>query len=156
MRPRILLIALLISLPAVAADEQQPSQPADQQPAAPSPYLELNKQVQEKLRAEGLYSGPISGEFGFNTQAALAQFQLSRALPASGSLDDTTLAAMGLEQFAEAPAQAAAASAGVEQQAGGKRRCDDLMGQEKEHCVQQGGTIETSVQSGSGASAPTR
>ncbi len=121
MRPRILLIALLTSLPTVAADEQR--------------YVEINKQVQEKLRAEGLYSGPISGEFGFNTQAALAQFQLSRALPASGSLDDTTLAALGLKPFAESPAQADAASPSVEQQSG---------------------TIEASVQSGNGASAPAR
>lgn len=164
MNPRILLIALLFSLPAVAADEQQPGQaadaqaaapPADQQPAA-SPYLDLNKRVQEKLRAEHFYSGPINGDFGYYTQAALAQFQLSRALPASGTLDPTTLAAMGLEQDAERTAEASADTATVDPQARNERRCDDLMGQAKEQCLRQGGTIEAGAQSGSGASGPAR
>lgn len=156
MRPHIVLIALLISSPAVAADEQQPSAPSEQQSASPSPYAELNKQVQEKLRAESFYDGPINGEFGFYTQAALAQFQLSRALPASGSLDDTTLAAMGLYQYAEGAAQGGTDPAAVDPQAGSERRCDDLMGQAKEQCLQQGGTIEASMPSGTGASAPAR
>jgi peptidoglycan hydrolase-like protein with peptidoglycan-binding domain len=95
MKLRIVVVAALVSSPAIAQNDSQPS-----------PYAELNKQVQEKLRAESFYNGPINGEFGFYTQAALAQFQLSRALPASGSLDATTLAAMGLEQAAEQPASA--------------------------------------------------
>jgi hypothetical protein len=148
MRPHIVVVALLISSPAVAADEQQS--------VSPSPYAELNKQVQEKLRAESFYNGPINGDFGYYTQAALAQFQLSRALPASGTLDATTLAAMGLEQDAERPAEASADTATADTQARNARRCDDLMGQEKEQCLQQGGIIEASAQSGSGASGPAR
>jgi hypothetical protein len=139
MRREIFVVALLVSSPALAANDEQSSPPSEQQSASPSPYAELNKQVQEKLRAESFYDGPINGDFGFYTQAALAQFQLSRALPASGSLDETTLAALGLES-----------------QGSNERRCDDLMGQEKEHCLQQGGTMEASAQSGSGASAPAR
>ena len=127
MRPHIVLIALLISSPAMAADEQQS--------ASPSPYAELNKQVQEILRAESFYSGPINGDFGYYTQAALAQFQLSRALPASGSLDDTTLAAMGLERHAERPAEAGADTVAVDQ---------------------GGAATDASEQSASGASAPAR
>jgi peptidoglycan hydrolase-like protein with peptidoglycan-binding domain len=144
------VVALLISSPAVAADEQQSSAPNEQQSSAPteqqspapseqqsasaSPYAELNKQVQEILRAESFYSGPINGDFGYYTQAALAQFQLSRALPASGSLDDTTLAALGLEPQAKATDQAGAEGAGE----------------------QSAATSGASEQSASGASAPAR
>ncbi len=123
MRPHIVLVALLISSPAVAADEpQSPS---------PSPYVELNKQVQEKLRAESFYDGPINGDFGFYTQAALAQFQLSRALPASGSLDDTTLAALGLEQATGSEQQGAEGST-VDPQASSEQRCDPTTSCSKE------------------------
>lgn len=86
-------IALLVPWGALAQNE--------------NPYADLNKQVQEKLRAIGLYSGPVNGEFGFNTQAAVTQFQLSVPLPASGMLDDPTLAALGIQQ------PQAAASAGA-------------------------------------------
>ena len=112
MRRQFFVIALLIGSPAVAADgEQSPAPSEEQHSASPSPYAELNKQVQEKLRAESFYNGPINGDFGYYTQAALAQFQLSRALPASGSLDETTLAALGLEQEAERAADAGEQSA---------------------------------------------
>jgi len=108
--------ALLIPLSAVAASDTPPqtgevppaSAEAGQAPPdgtpqqgtpqpAPDPYAEINKRVQERLQAIGLYDGPVNGDFGFNTQAALAQFQLSVPLPASGMLDEQTLAALGVE-----------------------------------------------------------
>jgi N-acetylmuramoyl-L-alanine amidase len=58
----------------------------------------LFKQVQEKLHAQGFDAGPVNGAFSAKTQAALVQFQLSRMLPASGALDDTTLSALGVER----------------------------------------------------------
>ena len=58
----------------------------------------LFKQVQEKLHAQGFDAGPANGAFTSKTQAALVQFQLSRMLPASGALDDTTLSALGVER----------------------------------------------------------
>jgi peptidoglycan hydrolase-like protein with peptidoglycan-binding domain len=54
--------------------------------------------VQQKLHEQGFDAGPVNGDFGAKTQAALTQFQLSRALPASGMLDEETLAALGLER----------------------------------------------------------
>lgn len=54
--------------------------------------------VQEKLRELGFDAGPANGDFGEKTQAALAQFQLSRAIPASGQLDDRTLAELGVRR----------------------------------------------------------
>ena len=57
---------------------------------------EFIKRVQTKLRELGFDAGPVSGDFGEKTQAALAQFQLSRTIPASGQLDDITLAELGI------------------------------------------------------------
>src|SRR5438045_9160854 len=44
--------------------------------SSPGPYSDLVKQVQEKLHGEGFDAGPLNGDFGSKTQAALAQFQL--------------------------------------------------------------------------------
>src|SRR5688572_13826126 len=60
------------------------------------PYDDFIKRVQEKLRGLGFDAGPVNGDFGEKTQAALAQFQLSRTIPASGQLDDLTLAELGI------------------------------------------------------------
>jgi peptidoglycan hydrolase-like protein with peptidoglycan-binding domain len=78
------------------------------QQAATDPYTEVNKQVQQKLRELGFYEGPVNGAFGFYTQAALAQFQLARLLPASGMLDKETQAALGVEFEASASTGASA------------------------------------------------
>ena len=64
----------------------------------------LFKQIQEKLHAQGFDAGPVNGAFSAKTQAALVQFQLSRMLPASGALDDTTLGALGIERAPSVPA----------------------------------------------------
>ena len=64
--------------------------------AQSGPYADLVSRVQERLRALGFDAGPVNGDFGEKTQAALAQFQLSRAIPASGQLDDPTLAELGV------------------------------------------------------------
>jgi len=71
-------------------------------PAAFGPYADLVSEVQRKLRARGFDPGPINGDFGSKTQAALAQMQLSASIPASGSLDDATLAELGIERGAHA------------------------------------------------------
>lgn len=56
----------------------------------------LIAQVQRRLHAHGFDAGPVNGDFGSKTQAALAQFQLSQTLPVSGSLDSPTLNALGV------------------------------------------------------------
>jgi peptidoglycan hydrolase-like protein with peptidoglycan-binding domain len=52
--------------------------------------------VQERLRELGFDAGPVNGDFGEKTQAALAQFQLSRTIPASGQMDKETRAELGV------------------------------------------------------------
>jgi peptidoglycan hydrolase-like protein with peptidoglycan-binding domain len=171
---RLLLTTMLIPAAALAQQvqqaqaqqEQQPQQEQQAQPRQPAadPYVERNKRVQEMLRQRGFYNGPINGDIGPNTQAAIAQFQLSLPMPASGMLDETTLAALGVEEPASTgqTAQAAGepASQNPEQndnrdrQLGGS--CDSLIGPEKDRCLQQGGTVEASTKSSAstGASAP--
>jgi peptidoglycan hydrolase-like protein with peptidoglycan-binding domain len=75
---------------------------------APGPYDDFIKQVQQKLNELGFDAGPVNGDFGEKTQAALAQFQLANLLPASGALDDGTLRGLGIQRparDAEADAQ---------------------------------------------------
>jgi peptidoglycan hydrolase-like protein with peptidoglycan-binding domain len=106
--------ALLMPFGAIAAGALTSLHPEDAHPdnapllASPGPYTEFVKRVQEKLREQGFNAGPLNGDFGAKTQAALAQFQLSRALPASGQLDDGTLAELGVERDAQASAGASA------------------------------------------------
>jgi peptidoglycan hydrolase-like protein with peptidoglycan-binding domain len=77
-------------------------------------YTGFITRVQEKLRELGFHSGPPNGDFGEKTQAALTQFQLSRAIPASGQLDDVTLAELGVaREQASAAAGASAPSPGA-------------------------------------------
>jgi peptidoglycan hydrolase-like protein with peptidoglycan-binding domain len=113
--------ALLIPLGASAADaltftSMHPEEALpDNAPllASPGPYTEFTKRVQEKLREQGFDAGPVSGDFGSKTQAALAQFQLSRALPASGQLDERTLAELGVERDPATVEAGASSSAGT-------------------------------------------
>ena len=90
------------------AQQEQQSAPL------PNPYAEFHKAVQEKLKALGYYEGPVNGEIGPVTQAALAQFQLQHVLPATGMPDEATVAALGVEEGmpgTEAQASAVGATA---------------------------------------------
>jgi peptidoglycan hydrolase-like protein with peptidoglycan-binding domain len=70
--------------------------------AAAQDSTDFVKQAQERLKALGFYEGPINGDFGPYTQAALAQFQLANVLPASGQLDAETSLALGVSRDASA------------------------------------------------------
>lgn len=76
---------------------------------SPGPYDELVKQVQQKLHEQGFDAGPVNGDFGAKTQAALAQFQLATLLPASGMPDARTLLELGIEH-SQLPAEESAAA----------------------------------------------
>jgi hypothetical protein len=133
MNSRILIAVLLIPLGAFAAEEQVTAQPAESQQQAANPYIDFNKLVQERLTVLGFYTGPINGDIGPNSQAALAQFQLSVPLPASGALDDQTVAALGLERSMQASS-----------------------GESSSNTDQQGGSVEagTKTNASAGASSP--
>ena len=81
--------------------------PNDAPPITSGVFEDMLKQVQEKLNANGFDAGPANGAVNSKTQAALAQFQISRGLPASGALDDATLAELGVERASSATPEAA-------------------------------------------------
>jgi peptidoglycan hydrolase-like protein with peptidoglycan-binding domain len=122
---RTLLVALLWVSPLVA-HSAGPFTALHPEEAYPDPvgkpsqdaYSGFIRQVQEKLRELGFDAGPPNGDFGEKTQAALAQFQLSRTIPASGQLDDQTLAELGVARNApQATADASSAGASADQPA---------------------------------------
>jgi peptidoglycan hydrolase-like protein with peptidoglycan-binding domain len=94
-------VLLLAPLGAIAAGPFTALHPEEAHPdpsgrSSPDPYTGFISRVQEKLRGLGFDAGPVNGDFGAKTQAALAQFQLSRTIPASGQLDEQTLAELGV------------------------------------------------------------
>jgi peptidoglycan hydrolase-like protein with peptidoglycan-binding domain len=117
MNPRIsgmLVLAVLLTAPlgAQAAHPFTSLHPEEAWPdpagqSSPDPYSGFIAKVQEQLRALGFDAGPPNGDFGGKTQAALAQFQLSRNLPASGQLDDQTLAELGVRRDNPEPSEIA-------------------------------------------------
>jgi peptidoglycan hydrolase-like protein with peptidoglycan-binding domain len=95
--------------------------PDPQGEVSPGPYSDFIKRVQEELHRQGFDAGPMNGDFGEKTQAALAQFQLAFTIPASGALDDETLAALGVQresQTAAGPPADASAGAPADASAG--------------------------------------
>ena len=118
MRIRLAVAAiLLLPLGALAAKDFTSLHPEEAHPdsrehVSPDPYSDFIKRLQEKLHSQGFDAGPVNGDFGTKTQAALAQFQLSRAIPASGQLDDATLAELGLQR---GPSDAAAGATAAPQ-----------------------------------------
>jgi membrane-bound lytic murein transglycosylase B len=49
------------------------------------------KLVQERLKTEGVYAGPVDGELNTQTEAALRAYQEKKGLPVSGTADKATL-----------------------------------------------------------------
>ena len=100
---RAFAAALLILAPALTVGggaftdiHPEEAYPDPQDPPYADAYSGLISRVQERLRALGFDAGPVNGDFGSKTQAALAQFQLANGVPASGQLDDPTLAELGI------------------------------------------------------------
>ena len=79
--------------------------------AAAQDSTDFVRQAQERLKVLGFYEGPVNGDFGPYTQAALAQFQLASVLPASGALDAETSFALGIARDASAAGGETAAPA---------------------------------------------
>ena len=104
---RAVCAAALLQGSAIAATPFTSNHPEEAYPdnapslASAGTYSEMVRQVQEKLHALGFAAGPVNGEFTSKMQAALTQFQLSRAIPASGATDDQTLAELGIERNAQ-------------------------------------------------------
>jgi peptidoglycan hydrolase-like protein with peptidoglycan-binding domain len=97
------VLLLLLPLSAFASGPFTSLHPEEHEPDAvqkgsPDPYNGLISEVQEQLIALGFDPGPVNGDWNTKTQAALAQFQLSRILPAGGQLDEQTLSELGVQR----------------------------------------------------------
>jgi peptidoglycan hydrolase-like protein with peptidoglycan-binding domain len=98
--------ALLVgaALPALADQPVGAMHPEESIPAnaprmtSPGPYDDFTKQIQQKLIELGFDAGPVNGDFGPKTQAALAQFQQASLLPVSGMPDAMTLLELDLQR----------------------------------------------------------
>jgi peptidoglycan hydrolase-like protein with peptidoglycan-binding domain len=55
------------------------------------------KLVQERLKTEGVYAGPVDGEMNAQTEAALRAYQEKQGIAVSGAADETTLKQLQLE-----------------------------------------------------------
>jgi peptidoglycan hydrolase-like protein with peptidoglycan-binding domain len=65
--------------------------PQSTQSAVPESQV---KQAQQQLKSAGLYKGTVDGKMGTDTQQAIEQFQQKHGLPATGTLDEQTMAAL--------------------------------------------------------------
>jgi peptidoglycan hydrolase-like protein with peptidoglycan-binding domain len=116
---RLIMIWLLAPVAALASGPFTSLHPEEHLPDAveqPSsdPYTGFISKVQEKLHALGFDPGPVNGDLNAKTQAALAQFQLSRTIPAGAQLDDLTLQELGVERPSESAAAGGEATGGTE------------------------------------------
>src|SRR5690554_7935028 len=107
---RKLVLALAFVVPAAFAQEQA-AQPAEG--AGTDPYVEFVKRAQVALHQAGFDPGPINGLNEGQSQAALAQFQLSRNIPVSGMLDEQTVAELGVRQVLPPRDENASSGAGM-------------------------------------------
>ena len=116
-------IVLILMLPAATAMAGSPftsihpeeAYPDPQGRPTPDPYSDFISRVQKRLHERGFDAGPVNGDFGEKTQAALAQFQLAASIPASGQLDEATLAELGVERDASASAGGSARAPGQDE-----------------------------------------
>jgi len=52
------------------------------------------RQVQQKLKTTGLFSGEIDGRMGPDLKEAISTFQMQHRLPQTGAIDQPTMAAL--------------------------------------------------------------
>jgi hypothetical protein len=86
---------------AAAPGNQTPTRPAEPAPIAGTPlYISpgIVKVIQEKLSAMGYPMPTLSGAWGDNSAAGLAQYQRKQGLDPGGDLDELTLNALGMSQ----------------------------------------------------------
>jgi peptidoglycan hydrolase-like protein with peptidoglycan-binding domain len=123
----LLLAAPLSAAAAGAFTALHPEEAYPDPKGQPSPdaYSGFVSKVQEQLRELGFDAGPVNGDFGEKTQAALAQFQISRTIPASGQLDDVTLAELGVQREKLDAAQKAETSDAAQDAAAGASVAND-------------------------------
>jgi peptidoglycan hydrolase-like protein with peptidoglycan-binding domain len=86
------MAVLIISLLWVCPNMVEAGTLGEQRPEQKQVITKDNlKLVQERLKAEGVYAGPVDGELSAQTEAALRQYQQKQGIPVSGAADEETL-----------------------------------------------------------------
>jgi peptidoglycan hydrolase-like protein with peptidoglycan-binding domain len=90
----VLTVSVLAVCPMMVEAGTTGEQPPEQRQIITKDNFKL---VQERLKAEGVYAGPVDGEMNAQTEAALRAYQEKQGLPVSGAADETTLKQLQLE-----------------------------------------------------------
>ena len=90
----VLLVSILAVCPMMVEAGTTAEQPPEQKQLITKNNLKL---VQERLKAEGVYAGPVNGEMNAQTEAALRAYQAQQSIPVSGAADEETLKKLQLE-----------------------------------------------------------
>jgi peptidoglycan hydrolase-like protein with peptidoglycan-binding domain len=90
----VLLVSILSVCPMMAEAGAADKQPPEQHQLMSQGTL---KKVQERLKAEGVYAGPLDGEMNAQTEAALRAYQTKQGIPVSGAADGATLKQLQIE-----------------------------------------------------------
>jgi peptidoglycan hydrolase-like protein with peptidoglycan-binding domain len=110
-------LSAVLAMPLLAWGQQMPSTPGTgggtgmrmEQPREQHGQQDIDqeqiRQAQQHLKDAGFDPGPIDGQLGPQTQAALREFQKSQGLPQTGHLDDSTRARLMAQGTQESPAR---------------------------------------------------
>jgi peptidoglycan hydrolase-like protein with peptidoglycan-binding domain len=90
----VLMCSVLWLCPVMVEAGTTGQQPPEQRQLLSKDNVKL---IQERLKAERLYAGPVDGELNAQTEAALRQYQAKQGLPVSGAADEATLKELQIE-----------------------------------------------------------
>ena len=90
----VFIVSVLWLCPVMSEAGTTGEQPPEQRQTLSKDNVKL---IQERLKAERVYAGPVDGELNAQTEAALRQYQQKQGLPVSGAADEATLKELQIE-----------------------------------------------------------
>ena len=90
----VFIVSVLWLCPVMSEAGTTGEQPPEQRQTLSKDNVKL---IQERLKAERVYAGPVDGELNAQTEAALRQYQEKQGLPVSGAADEATLKELQIE-----------------------------------------------------------
>jgi peptidoglycan hydrolase-like protein with peptidoglycan-binding domain len=90
----VFIVSMLWLCPMMSEAGTTGEQPPEQRQTLTTGDVKL---IQERLKAEGVYAGPVDGELNAQTEAALRQYQQKQGIPVSGAADEATLKELQIE-----------------------------------------------------------
>jgi peptidoglycan hydrolase-like protein with peptidoglycan-binding domain len=90
----VFIVSVLWLCPMMSEAGTTGEQPPEQRQTLTKDQVKL---IQERLKADGVYAGPVDGELNAQTEAALRQYQQKQGIPVSGAADDATLKELQIE-----------------------------------------------------------